>query len=93
MVMTAGSGRRASFKSNIADSLPEAGSDEESEAEAEAARKIDYSVYAPDVDAKMFGPEFGSDAPALKQRAVKSNRTIPAKLLRDVRFGHVVRRT
>lgn len=91
--MTAGAGRRASFKSNLDTSLPETDSDVESEEEAEAAKKIDYSVYAPDVDAKMFGPEFGSDPPALKHRAAKSNRTIPAKLMRDVRFGHVVRRT
>lgn len=93
--MTAGAGRRlAALKSNVDVSLPEADSSEEPEA---AAQKIDYSVYTPDVDAKMFGTEFSAESQQQhfksSSRAAKSNRTIQAKLTRDVRFGHVLRRT
>lgn len=108
MVMTAGAGRRAAFKSNLDLKLPNdddstgnASASTSSADEALSHRTADYSIHTPDVDGKMFVDEFESTTASgeqthqfiLRSAAARSNRTIQAKLMRDARFGHVLRRT
>lgn len=75
MVMTAGAGRRAAFKSNLDLKLPNDAADGDdsaaaaasastaSSAEEAATHRSDYSIYTPDgVDGKMFVDEFESSS-------------------------------